>query len=459
MATEGLHVDLLVLGGGMAGMAAAATAAEAGVVVGVVEKGRQIGGSAALSAGILWTARDYAELRQRMPEADADLGRALVDEYPEAVDWIRASGVEVTAQFDGAYFGFGRGSQIDVVGFFEHCRRRVEQAGGWIVRETAGRALLQTQDGHVRGAQTVGVDGVVDVTAEAVLLATGGFQGDPELVAALVGRNADRMLVRSNPGSVGDGFRMAGAVGAGASRSLSGFYGHLMPYPLEGFSEKHFLPLTQYHSVYMILVNRHGKRFIDESRGDEYSNQALLDQPDGRAILLADERMRREHVVTAPYPHGEVVDRFTAADRAGANFASAGSIDELCAKVGAWGIPPANLQRTLDAYGRAARGEPVVLDAPLPRRGAPLLEAPFHALEVQPAITFTLGGIRIDTNGRVLDRDGQIVPGLFAAGADGGGTYHQGYAGGLALALCFGRRSARAFSQQSMSGGHDQLEH
>jgi succinate dehydrogenase/fumarate reductase flavoprotein subunit len=298
--------------------------------------------------------------------------------------------------------------------------------------------------GGVHGAVLEGPDGPVAVEAGAVLLATGGFQGDPALVASFIGPHADRVLVRSNPGSVGDGFRLAGAVGGAASRSLGGFYGHLVGSPVDAWSERHFLPLTQYHSIYCILVDMHGRRFIDESRGDEYSNQAVVSLPGSRAVLLADDATRRARVVTAPYPRGEVVDRFRAAADAGARYAIADTIDGLIDTVATWGVPAGTLRATLGAYDQAAAGKAVVLDAPVPASPAPLRVAPFHALEVQPALTFPLGGIRIDADGHVLDRDDRQVPGLFAAGADAGGLYHEGYGGGLGMSCVFGRRAARA---------------
>lgn len=437
-------VDVLVVGAGMAGLAAAASATELGANAGVVEKLPAIGGSAAMSAGMLWTARNAQELRERMPEADRALGEALTDDFPEVLEWVRATGVQMVGPIDGPYFGWGLGWQVDIGGLFTRWRDRIEGAGGWIVRGTAARELLFGADGSVRGAVAASPDGRVEIEASAVVLAGGGFQGDPELVTQLIGRHADHVLVRSNAGSVGDGLRMARAAGAGLSRSLSGFYGHLMPYPIEDFGERHFLPLTQYHSIYMILVNRFGRRFVDETLGDEVSNQEVLLQPDQRAILLADERMRLDHVITAPYPQGEVVDRFAEAARAGANYAVGATIGELIAKVSEWGVPPDTLARTLADYDAAAGGSAIALDAPLPRIPHPLVEPPLHALEVQPAITYPLGGIHTDAQARALDRDGAPIPNLFAAGADAGGLYHVYYAGGLAMSAVFGRRAGRS---------------
>jgi predicted oxidoreductase len=82
-------------------------------------------------------------------------------------------------------------------------------------------------------------------------------------------------------------------------------------------------------------------------------------------------------------------------------------------------------------------------------RPEPITDPPFHALEVQPAITFPFGGLRVDPDGRVLNRDGAPVPGLFAAGADAGGLQDVRYVGGLALGLVFGPRAARTAIAES----------
>lgn len=450
--------DVLVAGGGMAGMVAAGAATAEGARVLVVEKADRPGGSAALSAGICWTAPSLDAYRRRIPRGDAGLGRILVEDFPAAVDFVRAAGVEVAPESHG-HMGYGSGHQIDVHGLLARLHRAVEHAGGSVAVRSTVRALT-VEDGRVTGAQVGRADaagGAEPVTASATVLATGGFQGDAGLVGTFIGPGADELLVRSNPGSVGDGLRLGRAAGAALSQGLGAFYGHIVPAPLDRFTADDFVPLTQYHSPHCLLIDALGHRFTDESQGDEITVQDLARRPGGRGILLCDERVRREHVVTAPYPYGAVVDRFAVAVAAGARYATAGDVDALATAVAGWGVPPANLQVTLEAYGRAARGEAVPLDAPIPARPEPLREPPFHALEVQAAITFTHGGLRVDADGRVLDADGLGVPGLYAAGADAGGVHDVGYAGGLATALVFGRRAGRhaaaAARTTSITGG------
>jgi succinate dehydrogenase/fumarate reductase flavoprotein subunit len=412
--------DLLALGGGMAGLAAAARAAELGASVIVAEKNERLGGSAAMSAGIVWTAPNYATLREVVPGGDPELGRALVDGFWPAVDWIRAIGVPVSERWEGQ-MGFGSAVRVDIGVLLEAWRDRITRGRNTILVGSPAQRLLTDAEGRVTGAE---VDGE-EIKAGAVLLATGGFQGDPELRATFLGDEARAMLLRSNPESVGDGLRLGTAAGASISRGMSGFYGHLVPSPLEALRQDQFLSLTQYYSKHCMLVNRDGERFTDESLGDEVSNQATLRQPGSRAVLVCDEHVHVDHAASAPYPHGAVVDRIAAAEKIGARFVRARTLDELVETVASWGAARNVVRQTL----AQADG----LDTP-----------PFYGIEVQPTITFTMGGLAVDADGRVLDRDSNPVPGLFAAGADAGGLQDYRYVGGLALGAVFGPRAAAA---------------
>jgi len=440
--------DLLVIGGGMAGLAAAAAATAAGARVTVVEKRGTPGGSAAMSAGIVWTAPDFETIRQVVPGGDPELGEALIDGFWPGVDWVRSAGVSVSERWEGQ-MGFGSAVRVDIKGLLAAWQREVESGGGVVMVRSAARRLLTDESGRVRGAAVSTPAGLRELRADAVLMATGGFQGDPELLATFVGAKADSLLVRSNPGSVGDGFRMGRDAGASASRCMSGFYGHLVPSPLAELREDQYLMLTQYYSHHCLLVNRLGHRFTDESLGDEVSNQATLHQPGSTAVLICDERIHTTFAATAPYPHGQVIDRIAAAKEAGGRYASTRSKEEMLDVVAGWGVSPPALAKTLDQWEAAAAGDEFALEIPRAVRPEPIVHPPFHALEVQPAITFTFGGLRVDPDGRVLDRDGAPVLGFFAAGADAGGLQDVRYVGGLALGLVFGPRAARTAIAES----------
>ncbi|MCU1636877.1 MAG: FAD-binding protein, partial [Cryobacterium sp.] len=205
-----------------------------------------------------------------------------------------------------------------------------------------------------------------------------------------------------------------------------------------------FLRLTLYFSTYGILVNRLGRRFTDESLGDEVSNQFVVREPGRRGILIWDDEVQQKRALAVPYPSGLALDRHAEATKLGARTAETDTLEELVDVVAGWGVDRAGLATTLENYQRAATGEPAILDAPLPERPSPLKTGPFRAIEVQPCITIPFGGLRVNGDGQVLDRDNHPVAGLFAAGADAGGAQDLRYVGGIVFGFVFGRRAADA---------------
>ncbi|MCQ4080876.1 FAD-binding protein [Streptomyces sp. RB6PN25] len=434
--------DLVVVGGGASGLATANRAVDLGARVLVLEKAVQVGGSAALSAGILWTAPDLEVLRRIQPDGDPVLGPLVVEGYEQAVADVRDAGVSVSQEWTD-HLEWGRACKIDVKALFEVWASKVVASGG-AVRTQVSDVTLTRRDGRISGMGYVQAGQRAQIESDAVVLATGGFQGDPELKQTFIGFGADSIGVRSNPESVGDGFRLGASVGAAASRHLSAFYGHTLPSPLPVDPEV-FLRLTLYFSAYGILVNREGRRFTDESLGDEVSNQRLLRQTAHRGVLIWDDSVQRERALAAPYPSGIVLDRYAEGAKLGARAAEAATLEELVGIVAGWGVDQAALAQTLEGYRLAASGGgTAALDAPLPERPSPLASAPFQALEVQPCITIPFGGLRVDGDARVLDRDNRTIPGLFSVGADAGGAQDLRYVGGIVFGLVFGRRAADA---------------
>ena len=319
------------------------------------------------------------------------------------------------------------------------CDRLVREHGEVLVRSNAPRLIVEA--GAVVGAEVESASGERRlVRARSTLLATGGFGGDPELRAELIAPAARELPLRANLNSVGDGLRLGRAAGAAVGTPNAGFYGHLIPSRVVYTNPYEFTDLTFYHSEHGVLLNLDGRRFCDETIGDHISTLAVLDQPEARALLITDQRVHDEWMLT-PYVEGvEPLDKFQLAYKRGARAAIAEDIDEFEALPEEWGYPGEAARDALLEFNRQCEAGELSptrrLDA------APLLDPPYYVIEVIPAITFTFTGLRIDEHARVLDSEGAPIGGLLAAGADAGGVFHRAYAGGLAAALVFGLEAA-----------------
>lgn len=435
------ETDLLVAGGGMGGMVAAARATQLGARVTVVEKAPQLGGSAVLSGGYLWTAQSFELLREYNPLGDAGLGRVLIDDFETAMEWVRGTGAWFSEPMEGN-LGYGHGARFDVYDFVARCAAIVESAGGSVVRSCRLRELVTDANG-VAGAIVADRDGETEIEARAIVLATGGWQGNPRLRLEYLGPNAGALRLRANAYSTGDALEAALAIGAGTTERMEPFYGHLVAHPIEHFEPGDYLRLSQIWCYYGVLLDLTGQRFTDESTGYHTCAQDLLNRPGSRGLLFADEEVRQRYVAPPLNTGLEAIDRLAEAGDEGAHVVSATSIEALAASVAAWGYDEARVVRTLHGYNRAMRagGEPPGGVA-RKRYRIGMTTAPFYAMEVIPAITFTHGGLRTDEHARVLTASGQAIRGLYAVGSDAAGAFCRGYAGGLANAAVFGLRAA-----------------
>jgi succinate dehydrogenase/fumarate reductase flavoprotein subunit len=434
--------DLLVLGGGMAGLSAAAwTVAHGGSVV-LVEKG-ELGGSA-MRAGFIWTAPTYEALREAIPAGDPDLARTLIDGFGPAIDWVRSTGVEV--QDPVTVLRFGRGHQVMLPTYLHACEVAIrnDPQSELIVGGDARHLLVE--GGAVRGAEIRLASGEIrEIRAGHTLLATGGFGGDPELRAELIHPQARDLPLRANRFSRGDGLRLAREVGAQFGPENAGFYGHLMATGVQLREEDDYAALSLFQSEHAVLFNLHAERFVDETIGDHLTTLALLEQPEARGLLIHDQRA--QDLLDIPYVEGVLPNDFFAnVYNRGARAAVAHDMDELTYLPEEWGYDGEAIKQGLIEFNRACADGTV--DPPRKHDPAPIDKPPFYVVEAVPAITFTFGGLRIDTKARVLDEEGRPLEGLLAAGADTGGGYVRAYAGGLALALVFGLRAAQMALQR-----------
>jgi hypothetical protein len=213
-----------------------------------------------------------------------------------------------------------------------------------------------------------------------------------------------------------------------------------MPAPPADPPPGRWTAVTQYFSQDAILVNEAGQRFFDESRSlaDETAPFEIVHQSNARAFLVFDERIYRGDDLPGRSP-ARVGPNFDNAAEAGGPSATVDTMDELVDVLAGWGVSRRGFTAEIGEFNEAvAAGRGSELRVRRAGSQFGLVEPPFRALAVRPAITFTLGGIDVDPEFHVLDRVGTPIPGLFAAGADAGGTYQGGYMGGLVLGLVQG---------------------
>lgn len=438
-------VDLLLLGGGMAGLTAAARAIREGLSVLVVEAGDDVGGNARF-AGYAWTAPSREVMERVNPDGDEALRAALVDRFADGVEWIRSVGV--TCHESVPVLGFGQGHRFDTNQYVDTCRRLVLEGGGEVLLGARASTLTQ-EDDTVTGATIVLADGTErTVTAGATLLATGGFQADQDLIAAHVHPRAAEMPLRSGTTSDGGGYRLATQVGASTGVDGAGFYGHLVPSGVPFQDSADYVDLSLYYSEHALLFNLAGERFCDETLGDHLTTMALLEQPEGRGLLVADARVFRDWMVGSYVEGAVAVDKFAVASRRNGRVGLAEELDDLAYLPEEWGYDGQSIAEAMKTFNDAAtRGAPLrpgrELDA------SALNEGPWYVIECVPAITFPFHGIRIDDRARVLGADGTPIPGLLCAGSDTGGLWARAYAGGLASALVFGLTAAATAARSS----------
>lgn len=439
--SEIFETDVLVIGGGMSGLTAAAAAASRGANVVVVEIAKDLGGSALISQGYVSIPPSLSAFLADDPQGDVEKYRVLAAGLPAAFRWVASLDVWLSPPLQGI-LGYCAGHQIDVPGYLGAAQRIIEGAGGVVVRNTATERLL-VEDGAVVGAccRDQESDTKIVVRAKSTVIATGGFQASDAMRMRYLPKSK-QFVTRSNPHSVGDGLRLAIEAGASLSAEMQGFYGHLLPYPLPLIlRHTDFSRLAFYESSLGVLLDCDGRRFCDESHGDHINVQRVSEV--GRAVLIVDEEVRLHGMATL-MPGGNASEKWESAAKMGANVLAAPTLEKLCDGIKNWGYDGDRAFATLSYFNDQVGGRPDNLVPPRRRNHRPLADGPFYVVEVQAGITLTNGGLRNDIDGRVLDASGKPVPGLFVAGVDAGGFNREGYSGGLARCLVFGRRVAAA---------------
>lgn len=245
--------ELLVAGAGMAGLAAAARARELGARVVVHEKGDRPGGSMRLSSCVVWRFREWEAFRDECPGGDRALQRLVWERLDEALAWLEALGVPVLARETGN--PRTTGLRFDPDGLTQALARRAGEL-------CLGDPLRMLPEGA------------------SVVLATGGFQGDRELVRQHI--TAEPLLLRANPWSTGDGLRLALAHGARSTAGLDEFYGRNLA-AAPRIAAEDFVPLAQVYARHATVENARGDRFRPAHWADVDVVQWTARQPGARA--------------------------------------------------------------------------------------------------------------------------------------------------------------------------------
>ena len=370
---------------------------------------------------------------------DPELISTFADAAGPTIQWLKQFGL----RFDFLPTQFLTKSQprlLPVGGglaLIEGLGAAAEKMGANFVYETAATGLIQDSNGAVTGVRATGKGGRTrQFTVSSVVLACGGFEGNAEMLTRYIGPRSIflRPVCRGGYYNKGEGIQMALDIGAAPCGDFGSYHAEPVD-PRSGMAEP-----SVFIFPYGILVNQEGRRFTDEAPGtvdafyERVTRQIFL-QTNGIAYVVLDAR----HLDIPNYRLGLRTDQPPIA---------AGSISELAERIG---VPPATLEETVSAYNRACRGgdyKPLVLDglatqglAPGKSNWAhPLDKPPYHAYPIISSNVFTFGGLKVDSQARVLNSDGDAIPGLYAAG-EIIGSYYRNYTGATSVlkGAVFGR--------------------
>lgn len=357
-----------------------------------------------------------------------ELVEELADESADGVEWLKKYGIDLTSvgSFGGASVKRihrpvnAEGKTIAVGSYMIPLLEKAceENDKISIQLETTATTILTDENGKAVGVKAVGATGnEVTVNAKAVILATGGFGANLDMVAELVPALKGFMTTNA-AGAQGQGIEMAQALGA-ATVDMNQIQIH---------------PTVQFDTAALIteglrgdgavLINAEGKRFIDEVGTRDVVSAAEIAQPGSYSYLVVDQAMLDKSSVIAGY-----VKR---------GFVFQGNTYEELAE--ALGVDAATFAETMNTWNTyvEAKNDP---DFGRTSFAQPLNTAPYYAIKVTAGVHHTMGGLVINTDTEVLKADGTAIAGLYAAGEVTGGVHGANRLGGNAVAdfVVFGR--------------------
>jgi tricarballylate dehydrogenase len=474
-----LEFDVVVVGCGIAGLSAAVSAMQAGGKVAILERSDRTdrGGQTRWTEAMMrmksehevsddfekhfaensghyldpeliteaaGSYENWSSIVKVLNFTDPELISILTDQAGPTIQWLKTFGVRF--DFQPGYFITTCTTRMSPVGgglaLVEALAAAAEKSSARFFYRTTARNLVREADGTVTGLEAVGPNnGGITFRSRAVILASGGFEGNPEMLTNYLGPRARyiRPVARGGYYNKGEGIRMALAVGA----APSGDFGQIHAEPLDprsGAPEPIVLVFN-----YGILVNKLGERFIDEAPATvdaTYENitRNILEQPQGIAWAVLDSRI-------------DDVPNWKRSVRSDQAPIEAATIVELAGKIGVSADALTNTIERFNAACVAGKFDPLATDGLATARGyvppksnwsRRIERAPFFAYPIICGNCFTFGGIKVNSRSQVVNADGEAIAGLYAAG-EMTGLYYGTYTGATSVlrGAVFGRIAGR----------------
>ena len=438
-----MDADIVIIGAGGAGMTAAIDATQAGKSVILLEKMPYPGGNTTKATGGMNAAETHYQAEQGIEDSveqfvedtmkgghdlnNRDLVTVMAQNSAAAIDWLDSIGAPLPkVSFSGGATnkrihapedGSGVGAYL-VTAF----RRNLDELGVTVLYDTRATDIL-TENGAVSGVKAQSKTQDVTITTRAVILATGGFGNNEDMIVQYR-PDLKGTVTTSAPGITGDGIVMAQAIGADLVDIEQ-----IQLHPTVEQSTS-MLITESVRGDGAILVNQEGKRFTNELLTRDVVSAAELAQSGSYAYIIFDQRLREGLKATEKYISTGIT-------------VQGDTIEDLAAQLD---IDPATLARTLADWNSyvAAQNDPDF--GRTTGMEADLSQAPYYAIKIAPGIHHTMGGVKIDTQARVINTQGDPIPGLFAAGEVTGGVHGGNRIGGNAVAdiVVFGKVAAQS---------------
>ena len=468
------NTDVVVIGSGAAGLAAAVTAAEGGAKVAVFEKQRSPGGTSNFLEGIFAVESEMQRPRfinytrdQAFKNlmnyshwlAEPRLVRAIVDESPETISWLISQGVEflnVGINMPDAPSTYhvlkGKGEAM-----IKALVTRAKARGVLIITETPVKRILKNAE-KITGV-VVEADGEdVQVSAKAIIIASGGYANNKEWIKKYSGLDLGvNLFVVGNVDKVGDGIRMANECGA-AEQGI-----RLLELYRVGPMGPDFAMGCQLEYVGVqpeLWVDARGQRFCDESTGfyDTQCGNCAARLKEGYSFTIFDDAAIKRYmekgidknvnieILPGAKPLNLEKEMLAAFARGTTELFESDSIDGLAVKMG---VDSGLFKSTVEEYNKSCYDHHDTLFAKDAKYMRPLVGPKYYAIRARTVFLGTMGGIKINHKTEVVDKKDKVIPGLYAAGFDAGGMYGDSYpiqhASGLssAFALNSGRLAGK----------------